>query len=114
MAAESERGSAEISAPIEGAAKAAGIPADRLVRISPEPARRVGETAYKEKPTRAFLKNVRLKALVATAHALGGPETGLDLKSLRLTAPSRDATEETWSAELLFTYLIYEPQRTPL
>jgi len=114
MAAERERGSAELSAPIEQAAKAAGIPADRLVRISPEPAQRVGETAYKEKPTRVFLKNSRLKALVTMAHALGAPETGLDLKSLRLTVPSRDATQGTWSAELVFAYLLYEPQRSRL
>jgi len=114
MAADRERLSAELSAPIERATREAGIPIDRLVRISPEPSRRVGDTAYKEKPTRVFLKNVRLKDVVEMAHRLTSAEAGLDLKSLRLTAPSRDATEGTWSAELVFTYFIYEPQRTQL
>ena len=114
MAADRERRSAELSAPIEQAARAAGVPPDRLLRISPEPAQRLGETAYKEKPTRVFLKNVRLRELVAMVHALGAPETGLDLKSLRLTAPSRDATEGTWSAELVLVYLVYEPREVRL
>jgi hypothetical protein len=113
LAAQQERRSAEISAPIEGAAKEAGIPTDRLLRISPEPARRIGETAYKEKPTRVIIKNVTLRKVVAMAHGLTGGEGELNLKSLRLTAPSPDAVAGTWSAELVFTYLIYEPQRTP-
>ncbi len=114
LAAERERLSAEIAAPIERAAKNAGIPPDRLVRISPEPAQRVGETAYKEKPTRVLFKNVSLKQTVAMAHGLIRSEHGLDLKSVRLSAPSRDATAGLWSAELVFVYLIYEPQRTNL
>ncbi len=114
LAADRERLSAEISAPIERAAKAAGIPTDRLVRISPEPPQRVGETSYKEKPTRVFLKNVSLRKVVTMAHGLMSSEEGLDLESIRLTAPSRDATAGTWSAELVFAYLIYEPQPTRL
>lgn len=114
LAEDRERRSAEISGPIERAAREAHIPAEQLVRISPEPARRIGETPYKEKPTRVFLKDVSLTNVVTMVHGLTCGETGLDLKSIRLTAPSRDATAGTWSAELAFTYLIYEPQRTRL
>lgn len=111
LAAEHERLATEIVGPIEKAARQAGIPAERLIRISPEAAQRVGETAYKEKPTRVFLKNVTLQQVTAMAHGLMASEEGLGLKSLRLTVQSRDATTGTWSAELVFAYLIYEPQR---
>jgi len=114
MAADRERQSAELSGPIEQAARDAGIPTDRLVRISPEPARRLGESAYKEKPTRVSLRRVALKNLVTMIHALTDPTTGLDLKSLRLTATSRETPDGTWSAELVFIYLIYEPSGTRL
>lgn len=109
-AADCERQSAEVSAPIEKAAREAGIPADRLLRISPEPAQRFCETEYLEKPTRVLLKNVTLKQVARMAHSLGEPDTGLDLKSVRLTAQSRDSSDGTWSAELVFVYLIYEPR----
>jgi len=113
-AAERERQSAELTGPIERAARDAGIPSDRLVRISPEPARRLGESAYEEKPTRVFLKRVTLEDLVTMIHTLTDPERGLDLKSLRLAATSRGVAEGTWSAELVLTYLIYKPARTRL
>ncbi|MBE3068812.1 MAG: hypothetical protein IMZ66_01110 [Planctomycetes bacterium] len=113
-AADRERQSAEVTAPIEKAAREAGLAGDRLVRISPEPAQRVGETEYLEKPTRVLLKNVTLKQLARMAYVLGTPPTGLDLKSVRLTAPSRDASDGTWSAELVFVYLIYEPRQVRL
>lgn len=113
LATDQERGSTDVSAPIEAAAKAAGIPADRLVRISPETARRVGETPYKEKPTRAFLRNVSLQEVVTMAHRLVGEDGGFDLKSLRLDA-ARGETAGRWSAELVLVYLIYEPAQSRL
>jgi len=114
MAAEQERASAEVSAPIEEAAKAAGVPADRLVRISPEPARRLGESPYKEKPTRVFLKNVSMQEIVTVAHRLVGEKHGFDLKSVRLDAADRGEATGRWSAELVFVYLIYDPARSRL
>jgi hypothetical protein len=110
LAAERERLATEIVGPIDKAARDAGIPAERLVRISPEAAQRVCETAYKEKPTRVFMRNVTLQRVTAMAHGLTAAEGGLNLKSLRLTAQSREASSGTWSAELVFSYLIYEPQ----
>jgi len=114
LAADRERLAAEIVGPIERAAKAAGVSADRLIRISPEAAQRVCETAYKEKPTRVYLKNVTLQQVVQTVHGLVTAEEGLTLKSVRLTALSRETTTNLWSAELVLAYLIYEPQRTGL
>ena len=109
LASDRERLAAEINGPVEQAAQAAGIPADRLIRIVPEPAQRIGDGAYKEKPTRVFLKNVAPRSLAAMVQRLTRGDGGLALTSLRLTAPSRDATENLWTAELVFTYLVYEP-----
>jgi hypothetical protein len=94
---------------IEAAATNAGIPRGRLVRIAPEPARRVGETVYKEKPTRVVLRKATLKQIVTMVHRLTRGEGGLRAKSLRLTAPSRNATQNLWDAEVVLVYLIYEP-----
>lgn len=113
-ASDRERQSAEVTAPIERAAREAGIPAERIARISPEPAEREGESDYNRKPTRVLLKNVTLRQVAHVVHALGAGPAGLGLESVRLTAPSRDATEGTWSAELVFVYLVYEPRGTRL
>ncbi len=112
LAEDRERVPEQTTGRIEAAAKSAGISAARLVRISPEPARRVGETAYKEKPTRVLLRKVTLKQLVAMVHGLTRGEGMLRAKSLRLTAPSRNATDDLWDAELVLVYLIYEPPPT--
>jgi|WetSurMetagenome_2_1015567.scaffolds.fasta_scaffold121001_2 hypothetical protein len=108
-ASDRERQGTELSATLEQAAQAAGIPTDRLIRISPEPAQRVGDSVYKEKPTRVIVKNVGLRPLVTMIHRVMQSEGGWTLSSLRVTAPSRDATENLWTAELVFTYLVYEP-----
>jgi hypothetical protein len=112
LASDRERLGAELNGPLEQAAQAAGIPSDRLIRIVPEPAQRIGDGAYKEKPTRIIVKNVGLKALIAMVHRLMQSEGGWSLSTLRLSAPSRDATENLWMAELVFTYLVYEPLPT--
>ncbi len=109
MAADQERLSAETTGLTEQAARAAGITADKLARITPAPPRRLGETVYKEKPTQVLLKNVTLKQLVGMIHSLAGGQRGLHLKSIRLTAPRADDCGETWNAELVLTYLIYDP-----
>jgi hypothetical protein len=112
MASDRERLGAELNGPLEQAAQAAGIASDRLVRIVPEPAQRIGDSAYKEKPTRVIVKNVGLRPLITMVHRLTQSDGGWSLSTLRLTAPSRDATENLWTAELVFTYLVYEPLPT--
>jgi hypothetical protein len=47
-------------------------------------------------------------------HDLTRNEEGMGVKSIRLTTSSREATTDLWSAELVFTYLIYEPQKSNL
>ena len=112
MASDHERLAAETTGRIERAAKAARVDARSLVRITPEPARRVGDTAYKEKPTSVLLKGVTLKQLVGLMHRLSSDRRGLAARSIRIAAPRAEDTGATWNAELTLTYLIYDPPRT--
>jgi hypothetical protein len=111
IASGQERLASEVTGLIEAAAKAAGIRADKLVRISPEPAQRLEDAAYKDKPTRVRLTDVRLKEFVALLHKLLLDKTGLHDKSIRISASQRDDTGDLWGVELVLTYLIYDPPR---
>lgn len=105
-----ERASAETATRVERAAAAAHITASRsLVSISPEPPRRLGETAYKEAPTQVLLRDVTLRQLVTFLSAVCGEGSGLRPKLLRLSAPRAEAVD-TWSAEVTLCDLIYSPR----
>ncbi|MFB3891186.1 MAG: hypothetical protein ACE15C_04090 [Phycisphaerae bacterium] len=109
MAADRERLATETTSLIEQAARTAGIAPGSLRRISPEAPRRVGETVYKEKPTQVQLQAVSLKELVAFALAISGPQAGLNVDSMRLGIPREAGADGRWTAELVLTYLIYDP-----
>jgi len=109
IAAGHERLHAETTGLIEQAAEKAGVPAGSLVRITPEPPRRLADTVYKEKPTRILLKKVTLKQIVLLVHGLIGADKKLHANFIRITAPRADDTGGLWTAELVVTYLIYEP-----
>ena len=96
---------------IEKSAKDASINLRNLIRITPEPARRVGDTVYKEKITFVHLKNTTLKQLVALVHNLITAEEKLQIKTIRIAAPRPDDTGSWWTVELALTYLIYEPPK---
>ena len=106
---DAERLSTETTGRIEKAARSAGIAGDRLLRITPEPPQRLGDTVYKEKPTQVLLKNVTLKQLTWFVHALTSGADPLHARSIRLAAPRREDTSQSWSAEIALTYLIYDP-----
>jgi len=108
-ASEHEQLAAETTGLIETAAKDADIELHSLIRISPEPPRRLGDTVYKEKPTQVFLKDITLKQLVGLVHNLLTSKNNLEVKALRLAAPRPDDTADNWTAELVLTYLIYDP-----
>jgi hypothetical protein len=121
MAADRERLANETTSLIEAAAKSAGMATGgapggtavgTLRRISHEPPRQVGQTAYKEKPAQVQLQMVTLKELVTFALAVSGPQAGLNIDSLRLGVPREAEAGDRWSAELVLTYLIYDaPQK---
>ncbi len=112
VAEERERQSSEVAGPIEQAAREAGVAAGQIVRINPAPPRRIEGTAYKEKPTQVFLKRVPLKAIVATLHTLSQADQPLHPSAIRLTAPNREDTGSQWDAEVVLTYLVYDPVQT--
>lgn len=106
---DAERLATETTRRIETAALSAGITTDKLIRITPEPAQRLGDTVYKEKPTQVALKKITLKQLTWFVHALISGPDALHARSIRLTAPRREDTGNLWSAEVELTYLIYDP-----
>jgi len=101
---------AEATGRIERAAKNAGVAAGPEL-IDPEPARRVADTPYKAKPTLVLLRDVTLGQLVRFVHPLIAD--GLHADFIRLSAPRADDTTDTWSAEVTFTYLYYDPPNQP-
>lgn len=108
VAAEQEQLAGQTLGMIEAAAKDANIPPEKLLRINPEAAQRVGETDYREKPTQVTLKGVTLEQVVRLMHELATGEPGLSAKSIQLTPASPDAAD-SWTAEIVFSYLIYDP-----
>ena len=103
----------ELSRRIEESARAAGVPDEGLDQIEPEPPRRVGDTAYRQTPTRVRLRRVTLAQLFSFLRALAvedaaGP--GLQLEAIRLSAPRGEEIGDRWSAEATLTYLVYDPK----
>jgi len=111
MAADREQLLSETTSLIEQAAAAAGIPPDKLIRIVPEGPQQLGKTPYKEKPTQITLRGVSLEQLVKFVHPLTGGERGLHAKALRITSHDQGDSAGPWSADLVVSYLIYEPRR---
>lgn len=111
VAAEREKEPDEISGPIERAARAAGIASERLVRIVPEPGRRLASTPYVEKPVQVTLKNVPIRQIVGLLDAVTTAQAGLEARSIRLTAPQPEDAGDSWNVELTLGYLVFEPIR---
>jgi hypothetical protein len=95
---------------IEAAARQEGIGEDNhLASIGPEPAGRVADTVYLEKPTTIQIREATLSQVVGLICRLALDGSGLRIKALRLSAPPRKENTDLWSAELTVTYLIYAP-----
>ena len=112
LAAEHERVTTEVTGLIEEAAKGARIATEKIERITPQAARRLGDTVYTEKPTQVVLQDVTLKQAVEFLHGLASSGRGLFPKSLRIVAPRREDAADLWTAEAVVTYLIYDPPDT--
>ncbi|HEV3006726.1 MAG TPA: hypothetical protein VGX78_19810, partial [Pirellulales bacterium] len=99
------------------ATQVAQIPSNCLVRIDPQPPRRLEDSAYKEQATHVDLREVSQQQLLRFLYELERGETPLRAKSLRLAAPAQVATAagsaETWGAELTLTYVVFAPKNPP-
>ncbi len=102
----------ELTQRIETAAKRSRISLDSLVRIWPEPAKRVGDTSYKRKPTQVLFHRVTLPDLVGFLQQLSAQDAGPQVTRIRLTAPRGQEAGDQWSVEVTLTYLIYAPRIT--
>jgi hypothetical protein len=100
----------ELSKRIEQAAVDCQIPASELVRISPEAARRVGDSLYLEKPTTVLLEGVGLHELARFLYDMSNGSAAMDVQNLRLNAPREQETGDRWTAEVTLSYLIYAPK----
>lgn len=99
---------------IDEAATKSQIQKSSIVRIEPQPSRRIGETDYKEQATYVELRGVSLQQLVGFIHTLLAGQSELDVSSIRITAPRYESDSptgrvETWLAEVTLTYLVYSP-----
>lgn len=108
-AGSSELQEGEIVRLIEQASRTANMTRDQIARIWPEDARRLGQSPYKEKPTRIHLRRVTLRQTVTFLHALCDGQSGLRVSGLRLVAPREAETRELWSVEVTLSYLIFAP-----
>ncbi len=109
LATEHERLSSETTHLIEKSARSAGLTGGQLVSIRPQPAQRLAETVYKEKPTRVILRRVALESVVRLMHNLVTAEQCLNVKSIQLTAAGTQTSPGRWDADVVVTYLIYDP-----
>ncbi len=103
----------QLTARIEAAAQSSGIAgSEHLAAIDPEPAARLGDTAYLEKPTVIQLREATLPQIVTLLSHLTQSQAGLRVKALRLSAPPQKEDTDLWSAQITLTYLIYSPLPT--
>lgn len=109
LASDSERLADEIHGLVEKAARSAGIGAQGILRITHEQPQRLGNSAYKEKPTVVAMRNVSLQQLTDMMYGLSSQEKGLSAKVIRLTTPTNSEASDLWNAEVAVSYLIYDP-----
>ncbi len=94
---------------LERAAASAQIPIASLMRIWPQPDRRVGKSTYVQKATQVLLHSVTLKQIVTFLHAATGADQGLRVGDVRLTAPQGSDSGSAWNAEITVAYLVDAP-----
>ena len=111
------RATTELAKGVEEAAQFAQLTEQNVLRVTPQPPRRVGDTAYKEQPTHVQVHGASLLQLTRMLHFLT-EQSKLNVSSLRLSAPRQatapvSAAAERWDAEVTLTYLYFEPKTPP-
>ncbi|MBN1941694.1 MAG: hypothetical protein JW849_00200 [Phycisphaerae bacterium] len=108
LASEHELLATQTNGLIEKAATQAGISKRNLIRITPEPARRIEDSPYKDKPSHILLRDVTLKQMVPFIHNL--LSAGLHARAIRLASPKPEDTGSLWTMEITMSYLVYDPR----
>jgi len=99
----------ELVTSIEQSASKAKIPAESLVRVWPQPTRRLAASDFVEMPTQVDLRNVTLRQIIEFLYELSQSESTLTAQRLRLSASPHSQTDSQWAAETTLVYLVYEP-----
>lgn len=98
----------ELRRQIAAAAQFADIPAASLGSIEARPPRRLGDSAYQERPTQVALNGVTLRQVIQFCHVLS--EGGLRVVEIRLSAVPQKEKGERWAANATLSYLVYAPK----
>jgi len=98
-------------AAVEKAASKAHLARDRVLRIDPQPPKRLGKSDYLEQATEIELLAVSLRQLVELTFNLGRGDSELAVGTLRLRMPheAEQAGPELWLADIVLTQRIYAP-----
>jgi hypothetical protein len=102
----------DLGSSIEKAATKAQLERDRVLRIDPQPGKRLGKTDYLEQATEVELVNVTLQQLVEFLFNVAESGEQLQVHTIRLRTPhSPDASggDELWLADAVLTQRVYAP-----
>ena len=100
----------ELTRALEAKAAESGIAPEKILRIEPEPARRLGSSPYEVKPTRVELRDVSLPDLFRLLYALTGEDTALSLEEIKLDTPAGEEVGSIWLVEVTLGHRIYSPK----
>ncbi len=101
----------ELTSQLSACLSGAGIAQDHLSRISPQPAARIGDTPFKERPTEIVLRKVAIKQLAQFLAGAAEQSRTLYFKQLRLSAANDgSAADDQWNVEITMGYRIYAPK----
>lgn len=101
-----QEGVEDIRTAAEKIAADAGI--RELKSVDQRTERRVGDTAYTERPYAVRLLKVTPMQVARFAHELSVLK-GLETTAINLQAFRRDSGQDFWNVDLEFAYLIYDP-----
>jgi len=117
LASSEKRTVADIAFQVEQAMTAVGIRPEQVLSITPQPSRRVEETAYERQDTVLQLVDVKLQNLVKFLYQVRQSDgTELSVKSLNISAPRQQEDskkEELWNAEVTLTALVFSRKNPP-
>lgn len=112
LAAESPQA---ITARAEEAVRQSGLPVTALVRIEPQSAVRLGDSPYRQRPTRLELRRATLEQVTRFVFHMTRAEEGAAVRDLRLVSvdgpDAADGGGTLWNAEPVLTQLIFSPIR---
>ncbi len=105
--------SPDLARQITEAAAKAGIPANRVDRIEPDPPQRVSGTVYKRIPIHVMLNRTTLPQIETLIFNLENNTPALHADQLRMVTPRDEQNINEWKVELTLSYLIYSPTQQP-